>query len=224
MVDMICQACGKKFSVKPYRALTARFCSCSCWTKSNESKSIVSKTTTERMRKNPRKGEENHNWKERIVNECKNCGKDFPTLPCRQRLFCCHKCSEDFLLGEHSVHWKGGITPRTVTLEWKKIREGVFERDFHTCKYCGSTRKIIAHHKIPVRYGGKDVLENLETVCNVCHPRVEKSHAENLQDEAISLKCEECMNEYIDGRRDCEIPLCPLYPYMPYKGTGVANG
>ena len=34
---------------------------------------------------------------------------------------------------------------------------------------------------------------------------------------AIFSKCYECTNEYLDGRYDCEIPECPLYPYMPYK-------
>lgn len=33
---------------------------------------------------------------------------------------------------------------------------------------------------------------------------------------AISVKCWECCGHYIDGRADCEIPWCPLYPWMPY--------
>ena len=34
---------------------------------------------------------------------------------------------------------------------------------------------------------------------------------------AITAKCCDCMGYYIDGRADCEMPECPLYPYMPYK-------
>jgi hypothetical protein len=31
-------------------------------------------------------------------------------------------------------------------------------------------------------------------------------------------KCYECMGAYADGRgQDCEIPDCPLYPFMPYS-------
>lgn len=25
------------------------------------------------------------------------------------------------------------------------------------------------------------------------------------------------MNTYLDGKNDCEIPGCPLYPFMPYR-------
>lgn len=36
--------------------------------------------------------------------------------------------------------------------------------------------------------------------------------------DAILAKCFECMGCYIDGRIDCEMIDCPLYPYMPYRG------
>jgi 5-methylcytosine-specific restriction endonuclease McrA len=42
------------------------------------------------------------------------------------------------------------------------------------CTYCGSRDALVAHHKIPRRYGGLDVLENLEPVCRRCHPAVEQ--------------------------------------------------
>ena len=35
--------------------------------------------------------------------------------------------------------------------------------------------------------------------------------------QAIKAKCADCMGLYIDGRIDCEISECPLYPYMPYR-------
>jgi 5-methylcytosine-specific restriction endonuclease McrA len=42
------------------------------------------------------------------------------------------------------------------------------------CVACGSREDLVAHHKMPRRYGGLDVLENLEPVCRSCHPRVEQ--------------------------------------------------
>ena len=33
----------------------------------------------------------------------------------------------------------------------------------------------------------------------------------------IQAKCCECMGCYTDGKRDCEIELCPLYPRMPWR-------
>ena len=30
--------------------------------------------------------------------------------------------------------------------------------------------------------------------------------------------CAECSTGYIDGRQECKVPKCPLYPVMPYRG------
>jgi 5-methylcytosine-specific restriction endonuclease McrA len=42
------------------------------------------------------------------------------------------------------------------------------------CVACGSQEDLVAHHRMPRRYGGLDVLENLEAVCRRCHPSVEQ--------------------------------------------------
>jgi hypothetical protein len=34
----------------------------------------------------------------------------------------------------------------------------------------------------------------------------------------ILAKCYECQGGYADGKGDCGIARCPLYPLMPYKG------
>jgi hypothetical protein len=35
---------------------------------------------------------------------------------------------------------------------------------------------------------------------------------------AIRAKCAECTAKFVDGKFDCEVPKCPLYEWMPYKG------
>ena len=35
--------------------------------------------------------------------------------------------------------------------------------------------------------------------------------------EAIHAKCYDCLGMYADGKVDCDIPDCPLYPFMPYR-------
>ena len=35
--------------------------------------------------------------------------------------------------------------------------------------------------------------------------------------QAMLAKCHECMGEYVDGRRDCEVLSCPWYSRMPYR-------
>ena len=42
------------------------------------------------------------------------------------------------------------------------------------CRHCGSREDLVAHHKIPRRLGGLDLLENLEPVCRSCHPAIEQ--------------------------------------------------
>lgn len=38
---------------------------------------------------------------------------------------------------------------------------------------------------------------------------------------AVKAKCYDCMGWYSDGRQDCKITKCPLYPWMPYKEGGA---
>ena len=35
--------------------------------------------------------------------------------------------------------------------------------------------------------------------------------------QALTAKCCDCMGDYIDGRVSCGVPLCPLFPHMPYR-------
>ena len=58
----------------------------------------------------------------------------------------------------------------------KELRNAVLARDKFVCQCCGlnmgagSRNGLIAvHHKLPVHVGGKDVLENLTTLCLNCH-------------------------------------------------------
>jgi len=37
--------------------------------------------------------------------------------------------------------------------------------------------------------------------------------------QAILAKCSDCMADYCDGRVDCNVPECPLYPWMPYSSA-----
>lgn len=38
------------------------------------------------------------------------------------------------------------------------------------------------------------------------------------RNEAILAKCSDCCCDYADGRFDCTLTRCPLYPWMPYRG------
>jgi len=40
---------------------------------------------------------------------------------------------------------------------------------------------------------------------------------------AIKANCYQCMNSYVDGKNDCEISDCPLYPYKPYRKDKIKS-
>jgi 5-methylcytosine-specific restriction endonuclease McrA len=52
---------------------------------------------------------------------------------------------------------------------WTQTKQAVVERDGYACTECGSTRELEVHHLRPLRLGGTDDLENLVTLCAVCH-------------------------------------------------------
>jgi 5-methylcytosine-specific restriction endonuclease McrA len=63
--------------------------------------------------------------------------------------------------------------------EWKKIRELVLNRDNYTCCRCGasddpnypSAVQLTVDHIVPVSSGGLNMMNNLETLCAVCHSK-----------------------------------------------------
>ena len=54
------------------------------------------------------------------------------------------------------------------------LRQQVLERDNYTCCECGtSDKKLETHHKVARRYGGKDEIDNIITLCRKCHRIIE---------------------------------------------------
>jgi 5-methylcytosine-specific restriction endonuclease McrA len=59
------------------------------------------------------------------------------------------------------------------SLSWSAL-SGLVTGGIAKCAHCGSRQDLVAHHKVPRRLGGLDLIENLEPVCRSCHPRVEQ--------------------------------------------------
>lgn len=51
------------------------------------------------------------------------------------------------------------------------IRPKALERDEYKCVQCGSTTEIHVHHIIERKNGGSDELDNLQTLCRLCHSK-----------------------------------------------------
>jgi 5-methylcytosine-specific restriction endonuclease McrA len=53
--------------------------------------------------------------------------------------------------------------------EYKKLRIRVLERDGWRCQECGSMERLEVHHINRRSQLGGDVMQNLITLCAVCH-------------------------------------------------------
>jgi len=64
---------------------------------------------------------------------------------------------------------------RKRQIYWSEVRKAVLERDNYTCQKCGKVGKgrFHIHHILKRRKGGTDHMDNLITVCPVCHKAVD---------------------------------------------------
>ena len=58
--------------------------------------------------------------------------------------------------------------------KWRCLARGVKRRDAHQCQVCGDSAGdpycvLHAHHLLPRAKGGPDTLDNLITLCDLCH-------------------------------------------------------
>jgi len=95
------------------------------------------------------------------------------------------------LKGSNNPNWKGGITPKNLSLRTSKKyiawRQIIFERDKFTCQRCGDKKggNLHAHHiksfskypKIRLK------IENGITLCEKCHKKIHMKSSKNRQRE-----------------------------------------
>lgn len=75
------------------------------------------------------------------------------------------------------------LTEEQIT--WREITIAVYKRDGWRCRHCRSMSDGITPHHIVFRsQGGKDTLDNLLTLCFICHRAV---HDHNLELEVESI-------------------------------------
>jgi len=62
--------------------------------------------------------------------------------------------------------------PRLIAQKFigkKKVRLFIFNRDGNKCLKCLKKEKLQLDHIIPISKGGKNILSNLQTLCNSCN-------------------------------------------------------
>ena len=146
-----CLICGENYLTFPYRGKTAKFCSQKCYLQLKKSEETKNKMRIAKLGK-----------------PSPNKGKKMPNTS-----------------GEKHHNWKGGISSENhkirTSLEFKKWRRNVFERDDYRCIGCGIKSgkeiKVILHadhiwpfSKFPrLRFD----INNGRTLCKECHKQTE---------------------------------------------------
>ena len=178
MVDLLCDECGKLFSVERWVANRGRkFCSKTCGnrTKARAIAELAKRSTP--------------------IAKCLNCDNEF-SLAGRSRnnpnIYCSNACRYAHKRGVNAANFGGGENIRgplnkrwnggnNRSADWKACSPGIrrwrgaiFRRDGRTCKRCGANGKnvlINAHHIVPWNkclYGRFDINNGI-TLCKPCH-------------------------------------------------------
>lgn len=177
--NSICDYCKIKFYKRPCLIKRSKnhFCSIEChnnWQKEN-----------------PTTGRQNPHWK-RIPVICLNCEKIRYKWPSSVKKYKSHFCSDKckwiyqkekgINVGENNPAWRGGYD-HYYGHNWQKQRKRARRRDNFTCQKCNKKEsefqtELHVHHIIPFRdfngdWFAANQLDNLISLCQVCHINVE---------------------------------------------------
>jgi 5-methylcytosine-specific restriction endonuclease McrA len=172
--QLYCNECGERYFIKKSKTDKSKFCSKDCRRKS---------------------------WKvDKEEYNCVNCGdivKKKPYSVKGENTTCSKKCKKEFMSsirkGEQNPCWEGGRF-EYYGPNWAEQREKALARDSHQCQECGMEltehiekfdQELHVHHKVPRRqiidedeptfeqFELANSLDNLVTLCNSCHGKLE---------------------------------------------------
>jgi 5-methylcytosine-specific restriction endonuclease McrA len=90
--------------------------------------------------------------------KCKYCNKEFEKYTTSHKIYCSKECSY--------LHRKISYPKWDV---WELLKEERLEIDNYTCVDCGSHDNLVTHHIMPLSFGGGNDIDNLVTICKLCH-------------------------------------------------------
>ena len=104
-----------------------------------------------------------------------------PMRPCKHPG--CRNLSATGYCDEHKAErgpWVSKNKPKRLRgRKSQERRKRIAERDGYKCQVCGRvTSKGIADHIIPLAFGGKDVEDQMQWICNECHEAKTKRESE----------------------------------------------
>lgn len=131
---------------------------------------------------------------EKIKCICKQCRKGFEIYPSQLKKgfgsVCSWACRVKYrrgenaiaagprldMMGDKNINWKNGVSlvpkkQRNITKEHLAWKRRIFARDGGTCKYCGATKNLNAHHILPYKEYPELAydIDNGITLCYECH-------------------------------------------------------
>lgn len=190
-----CEFCAREFKYPKFRPKT-RFCSFKCFVKSG----ILSedKQRAEKIREAMLGRVLTREWRKKISKS--RIGKKYPRLSeakrgikfteehCKKlskihkKLYKEGKIKLPHLQGNENPNWHGGISNKfhilRTSIEFKKWRRKIFERDSYTCQKCGDKRggNLHPHHiKLFSEYPKlRFKIINGLTLCRKCHQDIHK--------------------------------------------------
>lgn len=199
IIDYTCQQCGKTFAEKACRE--RKFCSKACAYKGRVKKEPqelqkicehchqvfgVPSTHTglTKQRFCSRTCFNEFKRKQTPPCTCKNCGKQFQTLPSKKaRMYCSPECYIDYKKTHRPYHlFKGEAN--LYGLNWFDQREIRRKLDNYECQNCGVherdlIQQLHVHHIVPFRtfgierYEEANRIDNLISLCSICHKTLE---------------------------------------------------
>lgn len=197
-LNLICSVCGKGFQRYPSQLVSPDvYCSRSCQNTSRQIHIYQCKNCgkifhrpVRKIDKTPeccsKKCQFEYYWKFKapLKNNCicQHCGKIFyKTLKVQEKgegKYCSRDCKNIYQTGRYD----NGNTPVHYynLANWRRVRIKVLERDNYKCIRCGGKEKLQVNHIKFRQLGGKDTLDNLETLCNKCHPIVDNERLKEL--------------------------------------------
>ena len=116
---------------------------------------------------NSRRGKPREALKRRIQKICPVCGTKFEAGGRSGRkkhvIYCSERCAQQArrVPIDQARHPNGCAT-------WEGLSAKIIKRD-EACIFCGRTKNLQAHHKVPREYGGGHEEENLGAACRRCH-------------------------------------------------------
>jgi hypothetical protein len=183
-IKFVCKVCCK--DVEDWKTNRSKYCSkeCSYSDRKGKNNSMYGRKRPdiiELIKKRTALGlysKENHpGWKGGKP-RCTCCDKLLSSRKLKK--FLCKDCIKNYLIGEKSGGWRGGVCPEHIRLrgtkEYKLWRKAVFERDHYTCVWCHTKKSpfnadhIKSFSSYPkLRFD----INNGRTLCKDCHEKTE---------------------------------------------------